>query len=391
MPEWSSLTDALSKSDADGFLIDDAGSNSDQRYLSGYDAPDPFFTLFTPDALILLVSELEYSRAKQSSNADTVHRFSDYDYASLRDSLGSTEARRELVRSFVSTYDIKHVLVPARFPLDTADGLREEGISVTPDPEDTIMSIRAVKSPDEITAIRDVQRANEEAMEAAVSLIADTAIENGELVHSGEPLTAERVKETIERMLLRHGCGLDDTIVAGGQQGADPHHRGTGVLPAHEPIVIDIFPRDKSSKYHADMTRTVVRGTPDPEITDRYAVTCDAMDAAFSMIEPGVTGEDVHRAVCDVYGNAGYPTLLSDPETETGFIHGTGHGVGLDVHELPRLTQGGKPLEEGNVVTVEPGLYDPSVGGVRVEDLVVVTADGCENLTTFPKELVVSN
>lgn len=391
MPEWSSLITALSESNADAYLIDDAGSNSDQRYLSGYDAPDPFFTLFTPDELILLVSELEYSRAKQTSHADTVHKFAEYEYASLRESLGSTEARRELVRSFVSSYDIEHVLVPARFPLDTADGLREDGITVTPDSDDTITSIRAVKSDDEITEIREVQRANEQAMEAAISMIKDATIENGELVYADEPLTAERVKQTIELTLLQNGCGLDDTIVAGGHQGADPHHRGTGVLPANKPIVIDIFPRDKSTKYHADMTRTVVRGTPDPEITTRFEVTCDAMDAAFSLIEPGVTGDEVHAAVCDVYEDAGYNTLVSHPDTETGFIHGTGHGVGLDVHELPRLSQGGKSLEEGNVVTVEPGLYDPSLGGVRVEDLVVVTADGYENLTTFPKELDITD
>lgn len=391
MPDWSSLIDAISDTDADAYFIDDAGSNSDQRYLSGYDAPDPYFTLFTPDAMILLVSELEYSRAKQTSNADTVHRFADYDYASLRQSLGTTEARRELVRSFLSAYDIEHILVPARFPLDTADGLRDDDVTVTPDSDDTITAIRAVKSQDEITTIRDVQRANEKAMESAISMIAEATIENGELVHSGESLTAERVKQTIELTLLQNGCGLDDTIVAGGHQGADPHHRGSGVLPANEPIVIDIFPRQKSSKYHADMTRTVVRGTPDPEIKTRYAVTCDAMEAAFSLIEPGVTGDEVHAAVCDVYENAGYPTLVSDPETETGFIHGTGHGVGLDIHEFPRLSQGGKTLEAGNVITVEPGLYDSSLGGIRVEDLVVVTPDGHENLTTFPKELVLNH
>lgn len=387
MPDWSPLTSALSEADADAYLIDDAGSNSDQRYLSGYDAPDAFFTLFQPSELTLLVSELEFNRAKQTSDADTVHRFADYDYSSLRASLGSHEARRELVRSFVSSYNVDRVLVPARFPLATADGLRVDGISVVPDSDDTITSIRAEKTPDEITTIRRVQRANETAMDAAISMIMDASVRDGELVYDGEPLAAERVKQTIEMTLLREGCGLDDTIVAGGEQGADPHHRGSGVLPASEPIVIDIFPREKSSKYHADMTRTVVRGTPEPEVQRRYEVTCAAMEAAFSRIKPGVTGAAVHEAVCDVYEEAGYPTLLSDPETETGFIHGTGHGVGLDVHELPRLSQGGQTLKEGHVVTVEPGLYDPTIGGIRVEDLVVVTGDGCENLTTFPKEL----
>ena len=137
------------------------------------------------------------------------------------------------------------------------------------------------------------------------------------------------------------------------------------------------------------MTRTFVRGTPDAVVRERYGATLDAMEAAFDAIEAGVTGEAVHDAVCDAYEARGYETLRSDPAAETGFIHGTGHGVGLDVHELPRLAPDGGELEAGNVVTVEPGLYDPAIGGVRIEDLVVVTEDGYENLTGYPKQLVV--
>jgi Xaa-Pro aminopeptidase len=156
---------------------------------------------------------------------------------------------------------------------------------------------------------------------------------------------------------------------------------------AGEPIIVDIFPRDKETRYHGDLTRTFCRGEPGDTLAEWYRLTADAKAAALDAIEPGVTGEAVHDAACDVYEDAGLPTLRSDDEAETGFIHSTGHGVGLEVHELPRLAPDGGELEPGHVVTVEPGLYDPDVGGVRIEDLVVVTAEGYENLTDYQESL----
>ena len=167
------------------------------------------------------------------------------------------------------------------------------------------------------------------------------------------------------------------------------HERGSGPLPAGEPIIVDIFPRDKGTRYHGDLTRTFCRGEPDETVREWYDLTAEAKAAALDAIEPGVTGAAVHGAACDVYEDAGWPTLRADPTAETGYIHSTGHGVGLEVHELPRLAPDGGELAPGHVVTVEPGLYDPAVGGVRIEDLVVVTEDGSENLTDYPKSLVV--
>ena len=373
----------------DGYLIDADGEEADQRYLSGFDAPDPYFTLYTPDALRLLVSELEYGRARRESAADSVSRLGDYDYAEVRAESGARTARREVVAAFLADAGVDSVAVPGRFPLDTADGLRERGVTVVPDEQGVVTEIRAVKTDEEVEHVRAAQRANEAAMARAEALVADASVVDGVLLHEGEPLTAEAVKEAIEMELLRHGCGLDETIVAGGAQGADPHDRGSGPLPAHEPIVVDVFPRSKATHYHADMTRTFVRGEPTDEVRRRFEVTVEAMDAAFAAIEPGVSGAAVHDAVCDVYEEAGYDTLRADPSAETGFIHGTGHGIGLDVHELPRLAPEGEALEVGNVVTVEPGLYDPAVGGMRVEDFVLVTEDGYENLVEYPKHLVV--
>jgi len=379
----------LDREGRDGYLIDADSEDADQRYLSGYDAPDPFLTLYTPENLWVLVSGLEYGRAKTESNADVVRRFADYDFQQMREEHGAEEARRRMVAAFLEEAGVDAVAAPKRFPLETADGLREREVSVEPDADDTITTIRATKTDAEIEHVRVTQRANETALAAAEDLLAAAEPVDGMLQHDGEPLTAERVKEEIEIALLREGCALEETIVAGGKQGADPHERGSGPLPADEPIVIDVFPRDTETKYHADMTRTFVAGEASEEVHRRHELTIEAMEAAIGAVEPGVTGEAVHDAVCDVYEAAGEPTLRSDPDTETGFIHGTGHGVGLDVHEPPRLAPGGDELEAGMVVTVEPGLYDPAAGGVRIEDFVVVTEDGYENLVEYEKELVV--
>jgi len=379
----------LDRTGHDGYLIDADSEDADQRYLSGYDAPDPFLTLYTPDELWLLVSGLEYGRARKESNADVVRRYADYDFQALREEHGTDEARRRMVAALLSEASVDSVAAPKRFPLETADGLRERGADVEPDPEDTITTTRAIKTDAEVEHVRAAQRANETALAAAEDLLADAERADGKLHYGDEVLTAERVKEEIEVALLREGCALEETIVAGGEQGADPHERGSGPLPADEPIVIDVFPRDKETKYHADMTRTFVVGEAVAEVRRRHELTIEAMDAAIDAVEPGATGEAVHDAACDVYEAAGYETLRSNPEADTGFIHSTGHGVGLDVHELPSVAPGGEELEPGHVITIEPGLYDPGVGGMRVEDLVVVTEDGAENLTGYHKELVV--
>jgi Xaa-Pro aminopeptidase len=387
--DTSTLDSYLDREGHDGYLIDSDSSDSDQRYLSGYDAPDPYLTLYTPAETWLLVSGLEYGRAKKESSADVVRRFADYGFQEMRAEHGAEEARRRMVAAFLTEAGVESVAAPKRFPLETADGLRERGYVVEPDQEDTVTTIRATKTDDEIEHVRAAQRANETALAAAEDLLAAAEAVDGTLHHGGDPLTAERVKEEIEVTLLREGCGLEETIVAGGEQGADPHERGSGPLPADEPIVIDVFPRDKETKYHADMTRTFVVGEPSGEVRRRHEVTAEAMEAAIEAIEPGVTGAEVHDAACDVYEAAGYETLRSDPDADTGFIHSTGHGVGLDVHELPRLAPGGEELAPGHVVTVEPGLYDPDVGGMRIEDLVIVTEDGYENLTNYHTDLVI--
>jgi Xaa-Pro aminopeptidase len=376
------LADALDG--LDGYLVDADGDDANQRYVSGFDAPDPFLTCYTPDGVHLLVSGLEYGRARAESRAASVSRLAAYDYRDRVADRGRPTARALAVADWLADLGVAGVRVGERFPLGLADRLRDGDVRVETDPGDAVETARARKTAREIEHVRAAQRANEAAMRTAADLIEGATVDDGDLRRDGEVLTSERVKEAIEMTLLRHGCALDETIVACGRDAADPHDRGSGPLRAGEPIVVDIFPRDKATGYHADMTRTFVRGEPSGTLREWYALTDEARRAGLAAIEPGVTGATVHDAVCDVYEEAGLATLRADPQAETGFIHGTGHGVGLAVHELPRLSTDGGELEPGNVVTVEPGLYDPDVGGVRIEDLVVVTEDGHENLTGFP-------
>ncbi|PSQ08052.1 peptidase M24 [Halobacteriales archaeon QS_6_71_20] len=398
----AALDARLDSTGADAYCIEADNADANQLYLSGFDAPDPFLTAYTGDELALLVSGLEYGRARTESDADTVARLSTYDYQRRAAEAGQATALSGVYADFLADLGVDSALVPERFPLGVADGLREAGVAVGVDRDGAVETVRATKRDEELDAVRRAQAANEAAMAAAEALIADADVrEDGTLVIAGDgaadgddadgpaPLTSERVREEIETTLLRHGCALDETIVACGADAADPHDRGSGPLRAGEPVIVDIFPREKSSKYHADMTRTFSKGEPSDAVAERFELTREALSAALDALEPGATGAEVHAAACDVYEAAGCPTLRSDPDTETGFIHSTGHGVGLDVHERPSVNARGEELRPGHVITVEPGLYDPAVGGVRIEDIVAVTEDGYENLTDYPVELVV--
>jgi Xaa-Pro aminopeptidase len=387
-PDLSRLDEYLSEQGADGYLVSADGEDATQRYLSGFAAPDPFTTLYD-GKVHLLVSSLEYGRATRTARADTIERHADYDYQELREEFGQTEAGHRLLASFLERRDVDSVAAPERFPLGTADGLREQGIEVQADHDNLVERVRATKTDAEVEHVREAQEANERAMATAERLLREAEVSDGVLHHDGEPLTSERVKQEIEISLLRDECALDETIVASGSEAADPHDRGSGPLRADEAIIVDIFPKSKETGYYADTTRTFVKGEPSGEIREWYDRTLEAQQAALDALEAGITGSQVHGAVCDVYEDAGLPTLRSDPDTETGFIHTTGHGVGLDIHEYPRVSTQDNELEAGMVVTIEPGLYDPEVGGVRIEDLVVVTEDGYENLTDYEKSLLV--
>ena len=336
---------------------------------------------------------MEYGRAEREARADEVLSFDELRVMELARELKSggralAAATARLLERLGTANS--PVAVPPSLGVVYADELRARGLTVTPE-AGLFATLRRQKTEEEIFYIERTQRAVEEACAHAVTILRESGVtEDGTLAHGGEPLTSERLRSEIDVELLRRGCAAEGTITAGGVQAADPHERGHGPLKAGESIILDIFPADKASRYYADMTRTFVKGKPDAELQRMYNAVLESQEAALAMVGPGVDGRDVHKKVSDVLHEAGYETLLHDQKPgeplQRGFIHGTGHGVGLEIHEAPRVSTANEELVPGDVVTVEPGLYYPETGGVRIEDLVVVTEDGCRNLTRFPKE-----
>jgi Xaa-Pro aminopeptidase len=294
----------------------------------------------------------------------------------------------EMIVEFLRSENVKRIAVPYNFSVQLADCMRNSGLKVTPI-KSPFREMREVKSEQEIAAIEKAQRAGERALAEGISAIKSAQVRRGVLYRGNAPLKAEDVRAMIEITLLSQGCEAPDIIIACGKGSSDPHWQGEDELLADEPIVIDMVPRSKKERYYSDMTRTVVRGTPSDELKDMYSAVLDSQVAAINKIKAGVSGSEIHNVVCDVLEERGYETARGkNGEVTEGFIHSTGHGVGLDIHEGPNLSESGRELKAGCVVTVEPGLYYKNIGGVRIEDVVVVTQGGCKNLTMFEKNLV---
>jgi Xaa-Pro aminopeptidase len=271
-----------------------------------------------------------------------------------------------------------------------AEMLRRAGIGIQCDTQWGVMERRR-KDAQEIEMIRDAQRITEEVMELACSTIARARADaQGVLIHQGSPLTSERMRTLIDVWLLERDCSNPGAIVACGPVGADCHDHGHGPLMTEQPVIVDIFPRVKSNLYNGDCTRTVVHGSISTELSGMHQAVVAAKLAATNAVRAGVTGQQVHQATIQAIENAGYHMGLpaqDAPDTFTSMTHGTGHGLGLEVHEPPLLAAGGPELVAGDVVTIEPGLYCKALGGIRVEDMVVVTDAGSENLNRLHEGL----
>ena len=356
---------------------------NDVRYATGLVATDPFGLLVDGNRLHLLVSALEAARARKSCPSAILHTPAEL----FADAVPRRRSLNDQMLALVRQLGYRAVQAGPYFPLGVARALERGGVKVGFADEPAFPQ-RAVKSPREIACIATSQRAAVAALRAAVRAIRDSMIfPSGLLKRGGQILTSEFLKDLIERELLERGCTADGTIVAVGPQGARPHDVGSGPLRAGLPIVLDIFPRDKQTGYWGDVTRTVVRGRASDQVRRMHRAVLAAQQLALSMVRPGVESRAVQQAVEEFFRKAGFETRLSPPGKECGFIHSVGHGVGLDVHESPGLRNEPGCLSVGNVVTVEPGLYYPGLGGVRIEDTVVVTRTGHKILASFPKKL----
>ena len=361
-------------------IVSESMRNGDMYYATRFLAADPFIYLCYPYERrdILIVSQMEYERARKESVVKEVRSSLDY---------GHDLKTEELIIKILQEEQVEAIEVPGYFNLYTADALRKNGIEVIPVDEVIMTKEREIKDEQEIGYLKKAQSACEKAMAHAISVIGKSTVNGNVLMENGAILTSERVKACIEHALIDAGCTCDggEPIVACGKRAADPHFSGSGPLVANEPVIIDIFPRLKVERYFADMTRTVVKGEPEKEIEEMYEAVLAAQNAALAIVQAGVTCRDVHNCVCDTFEERGYDTIRTGGKK--GFIHSTGHGVGLNVHEKPSVSDNECVLQKGNVITIEPGLYDPEVGGVRLEDMVLVLKNGCEKLTRLRRNL----
>jgi Xaa-Pro aminopeptidase len=375
---------------ADGYKFPDV------YHLTRFLAPDPIIALEQDGEVVIVANSLEEGRARKESRAREVFNIDDFGAKEIaKTATTREELDAEVIKRFLESRGARSVAVGAYFPLGMAERLRAAGIEIAVDRE--LSERRRAKRPDEIAALEATQRATEDAWARGVDAVKRATVrKDGTLEREGEPFTAERLRAVVESRLLELGCVSEGAIIAPGRQAADPHMIGAGPLRVGEAIVMDIFPQHKTTRYFADMTRTVSKGEPPAEIAKMYEITKRAQDAGIKALRPGITGREVHELVEDIIWEAGYDTLRPGQQRSTnggsprGFIHGTGHGVGLEIHEMPTVGRSGtKPLAVGDVVTVEPGIYLPELGGVRLEDMLVITESGSRNLTRAPRQLVV--
>jgi len=360
-------------------LVATAEEASNLRYACGFTAPDAVVFLKHGSARHLVVPPLELGRAQQLGGQTRIWTPADLDV--------SDHERRTLsgwTLGLLRKLKLDAVQVSRTFPLHMARALESEGIRV--DVCDTsLFPKRVIKSEQEIDNIREAQRAAVAAMRKAQQCIQQANVDRqGKLIWKNKTLTSERVRFEIDVTLLHRNCIAQETIVAGGRQGADPHERGSGPLYAGQPIVLDIFPQHRGHGYWGDITRTVINGTPHPEVLRMYHAVKKAQREALAMVRPGARADRIHQHVDQVLKEAGFETSVSNGVAQ-GFFHSTGHGVGLDIHEAPRISSSRQTLKKGHVITIEPGLYYPSLGGIRIEDTVAVTADGFEMLAGMKK------
>jgi Xaa-Pro aminopeptidase len=362
-------------------LVGSPNSNPDMLYATGFMAPDPVVYLEVGRRKAMVVSRLEWGRALRTAAKRDIAVFT----PQLLGLNGPNRGKLgEWVKAALEHFGANALCVPADFPHGIACELKHSRfkvkvIAAPPFPK------RRVKQQDEIRHIRQAQRAAVIAMRSACALIKQSSIDaDGVLRVRGHRLTSEAVQRRIEGILLEHDSFCGETIVACGRQSADPHERGHGPLKAHHPIVIDIFPKHLKHGYWGDITRTVVRGTPSPKLKRMYAAVKVAQATALKKVHPGVSCLAVHRAAAELFEKHGFETRR-EKDRAVGFIHSTGHGVGLAIHEAPSVGASRSRLRVGDVITIEPGLYYPDIGGIRIEDTIVVTEQGWRYLAPCEK------
>jgi len=358
---------------------------ADAFYISGVRIPDPFLSLIVGQHSIAIVNQLEYSRAKKESKYTKVFEYDSLKVEVLKHyNLSENKfSLKYFIQYFFDTFKANGIIIPSNFPSFLLLELQELGLPIEI-AKGSFIPEREQKSLEEIKLIKAGNKASAYGLAIAQSALKASKIKKGQLYLDGAILSSERLRLMIEHSLFEKGAVADSTIVAGGVQASDPHQAGFGPLKPNELIIVDIFPQIKKSGYYGDMTRTFLKGrASDVQKNLVYAVK-EAQKRAISKIKANVSAHSIHSAVTACFKEKGYITKRqSDEDTYIGFIHSTGHGIGLDIHENPRVSTAKNKLKANHVITVEPGLYYPTIGSCRIEDVFAVRKDGSEKLSKF--------
>jgi Xaa-Pro aminopeptidase len=357
--------------------------DADLLYPTGFFAPDPFLFVQHRGKRTLVMSDLERDRARRQARVDRVLSWPSV--ARRVEAGGEKATPGAVIARVLRDAKIRRVLVPQRFPHGLARDLEKRGIRLRVGPE-PFWPERAVKSTGEVRAIEAALRAAEAGLQAGIAALRSCRVRGGYLRRDGRRFTAEDLRAAVNTRIMAEGCVPSHTICAPGDQAVDPHEEGHGPIRANQPVVMDIFPRSESTGYFGDLTRTVVRGRASARLHEVYAIVHEGVRLGHSRIRDGVEGSEIHREIQALFERHGYRTGVRGGRMQ-GFFHGTGHGLGLEIHEAPSISVRPSLLRAGHVVTVEPGLYYLGLGGVRIEDVALVGRRGSRNLTRVPKQL----
>jgi Xaa-Pro aminopeptidase len=374
---------------SDVLILADSIRSPEMRHEVPVPVPDAFLYAERDGRRVVVVSSLEAQRVGEADPGLEVIPLESLGIDQLLSGgANPPDAMLQVYTRACRELGLESASVPATFPLELADRLRANGIELQVDREQFDLRRRR-KSATEIAGLRRAQHACEAALDVAREMLRNATV-NGTLVLDGAPLTSERIKAEVERVFTEHGAVADEFIVSHGPQTAIGHEMGHGPILPGEPVSFDLFPRDRETGVYTDMTRTYVVGDVPDELREYHRLCKEALDRVVAAVKPGVNGRALFEIPCDLFAEHGYPTQLTKEPGEvldSGFFHSLGHGVGLEVHERPWLGRVGDDLIAGDVIALEPGLYRPGLGGVRLEDIAIVTDDGVEVVTKYPYEL----
>jgi len=365
-------------------MVSSSEGDSNMLYATGFFVPDPFIFFQHRGKKYVVMSDLEIDRAKKQAHVDRVLSLSGYQ-GLLRKQGKDKPTTVDVMELIFREKGINSLLVPPNFPALLADGLRSRDFIVRV--KEPVFPEREKKRADEVKKIGDSLRVAEIGLEAGIKALKRAKIGRDRYLYlNGQRLTSETLKTIVNTTIMARGWVPSHTIIASGDQCCDPHHEGQGPVKAHTSIIFDIFPRSQKTGYFGDLSRTVVRGQAPERLKEAFMTVMAGQEVAFRMIRDGAEGQKIHQKILALFEQKGFPTGKIAGRMQ-GFFHGTGHGLGLDIHEPPRIAPNQATLRSGHVVTVEPGLYYLGMGGVRLEDVVLVTRNGNQNLTRYPKFL----